>query len=1203
MQKRADDPAGAAVHEAQAPAVSQTRRRRQSSEPTSAQAPRRDRPSRSSRLKFSILAVVIVMMGVGVIANPAHAAVDVVAPAPDEAVRAGSLRVVLRPAGDVRDLRVSLDRKNVTRRLRAGSDGGRRRTARIGTIRGVRVGRHHLEVSWRDGRGRRHSLSRRVLVGRRANDVVRVLGPVGRLGRSAKGSRMRASGLVRFRIRVSRGAKHVRLRVNGRVVRIPVATQTKPVRQVALGTRQGVRFGINRIQVAATRPRDLAYDRETLSVAVRRDRPLLSGLTKFAAMAGAPARLDARGGRPTAPGRRLQYRWRVVSRPPGSRAALRRASSATPTMRAVRPGRYRLRLTVSERRPGGARAQRGKAAMQRVTVDVTPDPVPLAGAWLETLPPGVPADVNELLGAIKVGKALYPTPDIRSYPYLLVLDARTLAPLNLQADGSAWEMRVGQGDLPSDDDVRDAVRRAVANGGDDPLLAVIAFAGARPDARTSIIDLKGPSSYVFTPDLTKSDVGISAGWSRESEASNPVPRGANISGWLAPRYPGQGDDDPGPPGALAFSPGPLVPYDTHVAARSGTNTMEIGGMTYAATLPQGATDGFHVLVLDSMAGVLENRAFAAGDAGAIAAMSGLLAGVGPNRTVLVQSMGSPRRSGANWNGLADRLRALGATPDVLLRLGEATPAKPSPHDPNPGTYALVTATGPDAQPDQGKPMATVAEASIVNSGGQAPGELAGALRPVGRWMALAPAVQSWGGDSSAAALWALAQAPQTDFPAFTSDDELQALKTISSYRGDGSDLYRTGGNSCYPQLTTLPPQLLVRASYCNTKLNGWRTWSGTLSGWAKEGSQLPAGYNGNPATFRAVAAQLAREFVDLAGTRDGFNDLRVAMANAKIDVFANLQADQNALAELVREADAIRGGIPGGHNSAFGFVDLGRELLSLAGLVPEYGEVFEVFSAIIGMAADSLELADGEGNPLEQSSVPPAAIQSEIATQFTDLSVGLAVVQDRLASDPRKLGRAGDNFAGVNQDPADPYSANWSTSGFDQSQFDALMRRGARRYLAPAYISAVYTAWQTYTLDRVRRLEDVGGIRCIYDSWGDFWNPFPFYPPDASYLPLDRDVPTMSWTLVRRVTQGVDVWLHNNPWNGSLEPEDPNDRRLAWEVKRDNAPPTSLLSLLFDPKRYNIPKSWFFPHGLQSVAGPLSKEDFSNRWNCRWPGD
>jgi hypothetical protein len=108
--------------------------------------------------------------------------------------------------------------------------------------------------------------------------------------------------------------------------------------------------------------------------------------------------------------------------------------------------------------------------------------------------------------------------------------------------------------------------------------------------------------------------------------------------------------------------------------------------------------------------------------------------------------------------------------------------------------------------------------------------------------------------------------------------------------------------------------------------------------------------------------------------------------------------------------------------------------------------------------------------------VPPAAIQSEITTQFTDLSVGLAVVQDRLASDPRKLGRAGDNFAGVNQDPADPYSANWSTSGFDQSQFDALMRRGARRYLAPAYISAVYTAWQTYTLDRIRRPEDVGGI-------------------------------------------------------------------------------------------------------------------------------
>jgi hypothetical protein len=1197
MQKRLRNPAEPATQGERANALSRTWRRRVFPEYPSARAPRGRRPSRSSRLRWSILATVMVMAGVGIVGNPARAAVDVVSPALDEAVPAGPLRVVLRLAGDVRDLRVSLDGKEVTRRLRAQSDRGRRR-ARLGTIRAVRAGRHHLEVSWRDARGRRHSVSRRVLVGRRAKGLLRVVGPAGRVRGSAKRNRMQVSGLVRFRLRVSRGVKHVRLRVNGRVVRVPVSAQTKPVRQVALGTRQGVRFGVNRIQVAASRPRDLAYDREMLSVAVRRDRPLLSGLTKFAGMAGAPARLDARGGRSTAPGRRLQYRWRVVSRPPGSQAALRRASSPTPTMRAARSGRYRLRLAVSERRPGGAPTGRDKAAIQRVTVDMTPDPVPLAGAWLETLPPGVPADANELLGAIKVGEALYPTPDIRSFPYLLVLDLRTLAPLNLDYNGAATKITARDGHSPPlDDDVRDAVRRAVANSGDDPVLAVIAFAGRRLDASTSIINLKAPSSYVFTPALGLSNMGISAGWSRESDPSNPVAKAADISGWLAPRYPGQGDDDPGPPGPLEFSPAPLVPYDTHVGAGTGTNTMEIGGKSYAATLPQGASDGFHVLVADSMANVLENRAFAAGDAGAIAAMSDFLAGVGPNRTVLVQSIGSPRRSGASWNGLADRLRALGGTPDVLLRLGEATPAKPTPQDPSPGAYALVTATGPDAQPDQGKPAATVAEASIVNSGGQAPGELAGALRPVGRWMALAPAVQGWGGDSSAAALWALAQAPPTDFPALTSDDELQALKTIASYSGDGSDLYRTGGNSCYPQLTTLPPQLLVRASYCNTKLNGWRTWSATLSGWAKEGSQLPAGYKGNPATFRAVAAQLAREFVDLAATRDGFNDIRVAIANAKIDVFANLQADQNALAELIREADAI----PGGHDSVFGAVGLGREILSLVGLFPEVGEVAEVFSAIIGISAESLELAEGEGNPMERSSVPPAAIQREIATQFTDLSVGLAVAQDRLASDPRKLGRAGDNFAGVNQDPADPYSANWSTSGFQQSRFDALMRRGAQRYLAPAYISAIYTAWQTYTLNKLRRPDDVGGITCRASDGVNYWNPFPFYPADASYLPLDRDVPTMSWTLVRRVTQGVDVWLHNNPWNSTLKPEDPHDNRLAWEVKRDNAPPTSLLSLLFGPKRYNIPKSWFFPHGLQSVAGPLSEHDFSSVWRCGWP--
>lgn len=73
-------------------------------------------------------------------------------------------------------------------------------------------------------------------------------------------------------------------------------------------------------------------------------------------------------------GRRLRYRWVIAARPRGSRARLHGAASVRPRFRPDRPGRYRLRPAVFERRTGAASAAQAAttSASDAVTVTINP---------------------------------------------------------------------------------------------------------------------------------------------------------------------------------------------------------------------------------------------------------------------------------------------------------------------------------------------------------------------------------------------------------------------------------------------------------------------------------------------------------------------------------------------------------------------------------------------------------------------------------------------------------------------------------------------------------------------------------------------------------------------------------------------------------------------------------------------------------------
>jgi hypothetical protein len=188
------------------------------------------------------------------------------------------------------------------------------------------------------------------------------------------------------------------------------------------------------------------YDRETWTVVMRRSRPLAAGIAKHRAEAGGRAvRLDGRGARPTRAGRRLRWSWRMVRKPRGSRARLVGEHRPRPRLRPDVPGRYRLAVSVSEHTRGARATRTGPPTMHPLTVVADANTTPL-GASLDIDLGGQNRDGSIVVDDAPAAglpdsdcwngsppttgarRCVYPLRAPSFNPYLLVLDAQTLAP-------------------------------------------------------------------------------------------------------------------------------------------------------------------------------------------------------------------------------------------------------------------------------------------------------------------------------------------------------------------------------------------------------------------------------------------------------------------------------------------------------------------------------------------------------------------------------------------------------------------------------------------------------------------------------------------------------------------------------------------------------------------------------------------------------
>jgi hypothetical protein len=314
---------------------------------------------------------VLTLVGAGAAqARPAYDAtlLRITAPTDERLVRGGSVTVRAVARRGVRRVRVSVDGRDVSKRLRR--DGGMY-SARV-SLRGLGAGPHRLLVT-ATAPGRHDADSVTVFTGRRVRSLVDV--------RTMKPS----DGLaVPLRVRVPKRARRVEVTVNGRHVERGLWPLLGAVRRGELSASTGLRYGPNVLRAFALQP-DGSYDVARNVVRVPRTRPLPSAGRNRRATVGVRVRPSARGSRATRPGRRLSYAWNVIRAPRGSKADLRRARAARPVFVPDKRGVYRLRLRVSERRPGRrGRAAQTVASSDTVVLEAGPQMEPIGWA-IDTL--------------------------------------------------------------------------------------------------------------------------------------------------------------------------------------------------------------------------------------------------------------------------------------------------------------------------------------------------------------------------------------------------------------------------------------------------------------------------------------------------------------------------------------------------------------------------------------------------------------------------------------------------------------------------------------------------------------------------------------------------------------------------------------------------------------------------------------------------
>lgn len=368
----------------------------------------------------------IAALSVVPVAGAKPAQIRILSPAHNALAVKKAVRVKFRARGGA--VQVIVDNRDVTKRFKR-VKGGRpaKGSLYVGTLRRgkqIRRGFNRLVVGAGKGGDRRYA-ARRFFVGKRRPGTLKV------------SRRRHGDAALAVRVQAAKGQtfRHVRVWLNGKRVRTKdwVAGERTPSSRWPRGRRafralfgadDGLRFGRNRLRITAWNEHGI-YDSVTRTVRIGAKAPLVGAGKGRTLRVKRKVRLDGRSTKHRR-GTRVVYRWRIVGKPRGSKARLKRAGSARPVLLPDVHGTYRVRLTAkhvpaaaAKRKGRGAgrasASAAGPAAVDEVTVEAKPPIAPI----------GTPIQTINQKGAIQLlGREYSAEPG--AWVQILALDRETL---------------------------------------------------------------------------------------------------------------------------------------------------------------------------------------------------------------------------------------------------------------------------------------------------------------------------------------------------------------------------------------------------------------------------------------------------------------------------------------------------------------------------------------------------------------------------------------------------------------------------------------------------------------------------------------------------------------------------------------------------------------------------------------------------------
>ena len=519
-------------------------------------------------------------------------------------------------------------------------------------------------------RGRRPVADARSFVlARRQDGLVRLrvrTGPITSLNVRVAGraglapEHFRQPGAVERRLAVIRRERTVRVWLNGRRV-TRALDRSRPTRWTAsLSASHGLRYGANRLRMLIVEPDRGRYAVLRRRFLVRRHRHLAAAGWDTATRVGGLVRLDGRRSR-TIRGGQPDHRWRILAKPRGSRAKLRRARSARPLLAPDRRGHYVIGLTVTSHHSRATASQAPPSSADRVIVTGSPKSL---------LVPFKALARQGGRSGIQVGDTFYPnqSPDGERMQWL-TLNRATLTPTK---DGNSWLDGTGTGAHGVS-----ALTSALATEGHDQLVILNfpyfpppnnveqAINGDQIDAFTRalktlgvVVDPPFRLRDAISEEDTLAIVGVPSGGDGSGWFSQGNTNDEALRGWLMPDA--TAEQSPGAPNFRFQSERPA--FDTSSSKTPTTNTMSIRDDRATASLPAGQTGGFQVVELDRVEFKIR-KSDVFGSNGGLEAMAARLNEIREEGSgfVAVQSIGRSAGSAAVASALAE----FGANPHTF----------------------------------------------------------------------------------------------------------------------------------------------------------------------------------------------------------------------------------------------------------------------------------------------------------------------------------------------------------------------------------------------------------------------------------------------------------------------------------------------------------------------------------------------------------